>query len=212
VEPGRIVAIVGPNGAGKTTLLEILVGLRQPQNGRVLLGGRDIRQFDPGDYRAWVGYVPQLIRGLPMTISEAFRLRCPTATDEEIKSALERVAGERWWSMIGANSPDVALQHHAIFTGLENREAVRGRFIDRLAAATLNNPPLVLLDDPLGDRDPALDGHLIELIKSLRGHSTVLIATHRPDLIQLADDIVVLNDGQLVHFGPVSPTPTGSQP
>ena len=206
VEPGHVVAIVGPNGAGKSTLLEILVGLRQPQNGRVFVGGRDIRGLDPVDYRAWVGYVPQLIRGLPMTISEAFRLRAPTASDDEMKAALERVAGPRWWAMIGADSPDIALQHHAIFTGLETREAVRGRFIDRLAAATLNDPPLVLLDDPLGDRDPALDGKLIELIQSLRGRSTVLIATHRADLIQIADDILVLDAGQVVHFGPVSPT------
>lgn len=205
VEPGRVVVVVGPNGAGKSTLLEILVGLRQPQNGRVFVGGRDIRGLDPVDYRAWVGYVPQLIRGLPMTVSEAFRLRRPSASDDAMKAALERVAGPDWWTMLGAESPDIALQHLAIFTGLETREAVRGRFIDRLAAAILDDPPLVVLDDPLGDRDPALDAHLIALIQSLRGHSTVIIATHRSDLIQIADDILVLDAGQVVHFGPVTP-------
>jgi ABC-type multidrug transport system fused ATPase/permease subunit len=140
-----------------------------------------------------------------MTVSEAFRLRRPSASDDAMKAALERVAGSNWWTMLGAESPDIALQHLAIFTGLETREAVRGRFIDRLAAATLNDPPLVVLDDPLGDRDPALDAQLIELIHSLRGRSTVLIATHRADLIPIADDILVLDAGQVVHFGPVSP-------
>jgi ATP-binding cassette subfamily C protein LapB len=74
----------------------------------------------------------------------------------------------------------------------------------RLAASVLGDPPLVLLDDPLGDRDPALDPHLMVLLDSLRGQSTVVLATHRPDLIQRCDLVAVLNDGQLAHFGPVA--------
>ena len=66
----------------------------------------------------------------------------------------------------------------------------------------------MLLDDPLGDRDPALDPFLLRLLDDLRGKTTVILATHRPDLIQRADLIAVLNDGALAHFGPVaSPEP-----
>lgn len=207
VEPGQIVAVVGPNGAGKTTLLEILAGLRQPQNGRVRIGGRDIRQFDPADYRAWLGYLPQAIPGLPITVAEAIRLRRPASTDLEIRAALEAVAGTGWWALFGADSAETAFRIN-ILPWREDWAAVRGRFIVRLAAAIIGMPPLILLDDPLGDQDPMLDPHLLRLLESLRGRSTVILATHRPDLIQCADMIAVLSDGALAHFGPVAAPPS----
>jgi ABC-type multidrug transport system ATPase subunit len=73
-----------------------------------------------------------------------------------------------------------------------------------MASAIMGSPPVILLDDPLGDRDPALDGHFLYLLETLRGQSTIILATHRPDLIQRADQVAVLNDGGLVHFGPVA--------
>ena len=206
IEPGQVVAIVGPNGAGKTTLLEILSGARLPQNGRVLVGGRDFRQFDPADYRAWHGYVPQLTPGVPISLPQSMRLRRPESTDAELEAALQRVAGNEWWRFFGVESAADAF-NVSISPSREDRDALRGRAIVRLAAAILGDPMLILLDDPLGDRDPALDPFFIQLIGALRGKSTVIIATHRPDLIQSADMIAVLDDGALAHFGPVTQAP-----
>jgi ATP-binding cassette subfamily C protein LapB len=203
LEPGQMLAVVGPNGAGKSSLLEVLAGIRPAQNGRVRIGGRDIRQFDPVDYRSWHGYLPQQIPALPITVREAMSLRRPASTDRELSDALCRVAGEQWWQFFKASSAAAALDV-SIAPSREDREATRGRFIVRLAASVLGDPPLVLLDDPLGDRDPALDPHLMVLLDSLRGQSTVVLATHRPDLIQRCDLVAVLNDGQLAHFGPVA--------
>jgi ABC-type multidrug transport system fused ATPase/permease subunit len=203
VEPGKIVAVVGPNGAGKTTLLETLSGVRPVQNGRVVVGGRDIRQFDPTDYRSWLGYLPQQIQGLPINVREVLRLRRPASADFELTAALERVAGPQWWTLLGQSSAETAL-NHGIPPWREDRDAVRGRFLLRMAAATLGEPPLILLDDPLGDRDPVLDPYFLRLLDSLRGKSTVILSTHRPDLIQRADFVAVLNDGALAHFGPVA--------
>lgn len=203
VEPGQLLAVVGPNGAGKSTLLEVLSGVRAAHNGRVRIAGRDIRQFDPIDYRAWHGYLPQLVPGLPLTVREAMRLRSPASTDLALEAALTRVAGDAWWRFFGVDSAAAALATN-IAPSREDREATRARYIVRLAASVLGDPPLVLLDDPLGDRDPALDPHLLRLLDSLRGRSTVILATHRPDLIQCADLIAVLNGGALAHFGPVA--------
>jgi ABC-type multidrug transport system fused ATPase/permease subunit len=204
VKPGQLVAVVGPNGSGKSTLLSVLAGIRQLQNGRILVGGRDIRQFDPADYRSWTGYLPQAIQGIPVPIRSVLKARRPVTTDDEMQAALTLVAGERWYTLVGAASPAAALAMN-FEPWREDREAVRLRFIVRLASTIMGSPPLILLDDPLGDRDPALDGHFLRLLETLRGQSTIILATHRPDLIQRADQVAVLNDGGLAHFGPVAP-------
>lgn len=205
LEAGQILAVVGPNGSGKTTLLETLAALHAPQSGRVLVGGRDIRQFDPVDYRAWIGYLPQRIAGLPTTVRESMQLRRPASADFEITAAIERVAGPTWWTLFDAATAEEALDAH-ITPWRDDLPALRGRFVLRLAAAILGEPRLVILDDPLGDKDPALDPYLLRLLDSLRGSSTVILATHRPDLIQRASLIAVLSDGALAHFGPVATT------
>jgi ATP-binding cassette, subfamily C, bacterial LapB len=203
LEAGQILAVVGPNAGGKTTLLETLAGLHAPQNGRVLVGGRDIRQFDPADYRAWIGYLPQHIAGLPTTLRQSMQLRRPASADFEISAALERVAGPAWWTLFDAASAEAALDAR-ITPWRDDLAALRGRFVARLAAAILGEPRLIILDDPLGDKDPALDPYLMRLLDTLRGSSTVILATHRPELIQRADFIAVLTDGALAHFGPVA--------
>jgi len=207
---GQIVAVVGPNGAGKSTLLEIIAGIRLPHSGRVLVGGRDIRQFDLGDYRAWTGYVPQQVHGLPITVREALTLRFPVATDAMLYQALTRVAGPDWWRLLGGESAQQALSL-VIDPWGENPDDVRNRMIVRLASATLEVPAIIVLDDPIGDRDPQLDGYLRGMLESLRGRSTIIMATHRPDLIRLADQVAILNEGALLHFGPVAPDEQDAQ-
>jgi ATP-binding cassette subfamily C protein LapB len=202
VKPGQLVAVVGPNGAGKSTLMSILAGVRQSQNGRLLIGGRNIRQFDPSDYREWVGYFPQSVHIVPFSSREVLSLRRPVTTEEEMYTALSMVAGDNWWQLLGCSSRAQALDNVIPPWG-EERDVVRARFIVRLAATIVGTPPLILLDDPLSDGDPALDVHFLHLLETLRGRSTIILATHRPDLIQRADQIAVLNEGGLVHFGPV---------
>lgn len=210
IPAGQIVAVVGPNGAGKSTLLEIIAGIRLPHSGRVLVGGRDIRQFDLGDYRAWTGYVPQQVHGLPITVREALTLRFPVATDAMLYQALSRVAGPDWWRLLGGESVQQALSLVIDAWG-ENPDDVRNRMIVRLASATLEVPAIIVLDDPIGDRDPQLDGYLRSMLESLRGRSTIIMATHRPDLIRLADQVAILNEGALLHFGPVAPDEQDAQ-
>ncbi len=203
-EPGKIIAVTGPNGAGKTTLLDMLAGLYQPQNGRVLVGGQDIRQFDVSDYRSWLGYLPQDISVLPLDVRTMMQLRCPEAGDTQMQEALQRVAGDTWWHLIGADSAELALEMR-MEPWREDRDAIIQRFVVRLAASIMGNPALLLLDDPLRVRNPQLDGHMIALLEELRGTTTIIIATHRSDLIQRADEIVILNEGNLVYNGPVAP-------
>lgn len=154
--------------------------------------------------------MPQQVHGLPITVREALTLRFPVATDAMLYQALSRVAGPDWWRLLGGESAQQALSLVIDAWG-ENPDDVRNRMIVRLASATLEVPAIIVLDDPIGDRDPQLDGYLRSMLESLRGRSTIIMATHRPDLIRLADQVAILNEGALLHFGPVAPDEQDAQ-
>lgn len=201
-EPGQLIAVVGPNGSGKSTLLQCLGGVRCAQSGRVSLDGRDIRQFNPSDYRTWVGFQMQSEDNLPLSIRQSLLLSHPFANQTRIYQTLTRVAGDNWWRSLGCESVEQALELR-LDPWRDDPRSLRLRHIVGLTDALLGKPSLVLLDDPLRDGDPLLDAALKQVIDELHGKSTVLIATHRPSLIQMADAILVLDQGNLVHFGPV---------
>jgi ABC-type bacteriocin/lantibiotic exporter with double-glycine peptidase domain len=203
IEQGECVAVIGPNGSGKTTLLNCLAGLLPAQNGRILIDERDIRQFDPSDYRAWVGYQPQAVRLLPVSLREFLRLGHLTASEERMKAALVRAAGSRWFEHFEAVSADEALDS-LLVPSRDDARAIRQRNILGFSQAILGKPAMVLLDDPLNDEDPQLDGFLQANLDAMRGRTTVIMATHRPEFIEKADKVVILDRGNLVYFGPVN--------
>lgn len=203
VPEGSRLVVAGPNGSGKTTLLQCLAGLRQPQSGRVQIDGRDIRQFDPSDYRAWLSYLSQSPQLLPMTIPQFLQLSHPQVSETDICQALVCVAGERWWTQLGCHSSDAAL---AAFQEpwRDDPAALRSRYIISMAEVLLDQPRLIILDDPLRDCDPQLDHYLNRLLDALHGTTTVVMATHRADLIRSADFIAILDRGNLMHFGAIA--------
>lgn len=200
---GSRLVVAGPNGAGKSTLLQCLAGLHLLQSGRVLVDGRDIRQFDPSDYRAWLGYMSHSPQMLPMTIPQLLQLSHPGVTGSEICLALVSVAGERWWQLLGCKSAGSALTMR-LELWRDDAASVRNRYIIAMAEVLLDNPRLIILDDPLRDYDPLLDPFLQKMLDTLHGKTTVVIATHRADLIRNADLIAILDRGNLIHFGPVA--------
>ncbi|MEN0107664.1 MAG: ATP-binding cassette domain-containing protein, partial [Pseudomonas sp.] len=206
---GKRIAVVGPNGAGKSTLLQCLAGVRNLQNGRVLLSGRDIRQFDPADYRSWVGFYAQSVQNLPLSVHDFLRLSHPTSDDAQINACFVRIAGPQWWTLMECASASEALAL-PLDPWREDPDALRIRHMVGMVEAVLGEPPLLLLDDPLRDGDRVLDGQFKRLLDELHGRSTVVIATHRADLIESADLVVILDQGNLIHFGPVArDTPPG---
>jgi ATP-binding cassette, subfamily C, bacterial LapB len=203
IEAGERVAVIGPNGSGKTTLLNCLAGILAPQNGRVLLAGRDIRQFDPADYRAWAGYQPQSVRLLPVSVRQFLQLGHLSATDTQMESALERAAGPEWWKHFGAGSASEGLAIR-LEPSRDDAGAIRLRNILAFSQAILGNPALLVLDDPLNDQDPLLDGYLKASLDALHGKTSVVMATHRTEFIESADKVVILDRGGLVYFGPIN--------
>ncbi|WP_024513199.1 ATP-binding cassette domain-containing protein [Bradyrhizobium sp. ARR65] len=200
---GRI-AVVGPNASGKTALLECLAGLRRPQSGRVLVNGRDIRQFDVTEYRAWIGYVPQVVPALPMSVRDYLRLRAPALTDREALDAFRQVLGHDWadipvFASIAATVLDRRLnpfnEHHA---------ELKFRYMVAFVAATLGDPAILLLDGTGVGADPLWDKRIERYLDSIRGRTTVIWSPYSTAQIQSSDQMVVIERGTVLRAGPVT--------
>jgi ABC-type bacteriocin/lantibiotic exporter with double-glycine peptidase domain len=203
---GARVAIVGPNGAGKTALLECLAGLRFPQAGRVLVAGRDIRQFDTTEYRAWMGYVPQTVPALPLTVRDCLRLRAPLLQDDAALAAFERIIGPDWQQLPAFAGTTGSVLDRALNPFTDDHAELQFRQLVTFVAATLGHPAVLLIDgDGVGD-NPEWDARILRYLDSIRGSTTVIWAPYRTAHIQSCDEIVVLERGSVLHAGPVRGT------
>ena len=193
--PGEVVAITGPNGAGKTTVANLACGLYKPQMGSVLFDGVDIRQLDPIDIRQNIGLVPQNSEMLYGTVSQNLRLSVPYATDEELVEA--------------AKMADIDYAIGNLPEGYETRLTERvvselpEGFKQKLAIARalLRKPPIMIFDEPGQMLDERGDNAFLNAIKKLRGTCTIIVVTHRPSHMRVADRLIVLNAGRLQFNG-----------
>jgi len=193
--PGEVVAITGPNGAGKTTIANLASGLYKPQAGSVLVDGVDFRQIDPIDIRQKIGLVPQNTELLYGTVAQNLRLSVGSASDAEIWEA--------------ARKADI---HEAVM-GLP--EGYNTRLSERvlselpegfkqklsIARALLRRPPILIFDEPGQMLDERGDNAFIQAVKELRGDCTIIIITHRPSHMRIADRLIALNNGRLAYDG-----------
>jgi ABC-type bacteriocin/lantibiotic exporter with double-glycine peptidase domain len=201
VPAGQRIAIVGPSAGGKTMLLEYLAGLRRPQSGRVLLGGRDIRQFDTTEYRAWIGYVPQIVPALPLTVRDYLRLRVPSLADDEAFAAFARAIGPDWreLSAFGRGADTVLDRKFNSFS--QNIAELQFRQVIAFVAATLNRPAVLLLDDDGVASTPEWEPRILRYLDSIRGSTTVVWTPHLTSHIQTCQQIVVLDRGSVLRAG-----------
>ncbi|MBF0185923.1 MAG: peptidase domain-containing ABC transporter [Magnetococcales bacterium] len=198
IQPGEVVAVVGRNGAGRSTLLKLLMGLYQPQAGKILIDGQDVRQMNPMELRRSLGYVPQLCQMFFGTIAQNIRLAHPTASDDDIHWAAEQV--------------DFLEDILALPNGFRTRigdstvEQLPTSFRQRLnlARAFVKRPSIFLLDEPGNGLDFGNDQVLMNSIRRMKGMATVIISTHRPSHMRLADKLLWLEAGRIKRFGPAS--------
>jgi len=190
LRPGETVALVGPSGGGKSTLVSLLLRFAEPSSGRILVGPDDLATLDVATWRGQIAFVPQrptLFRG---TIADNIRLGDPTASDAEVRRAAE---------LAGAHDFVAALpQGYATVVGDGGRGVSAGeRRRLALARALLRDAPLVILDEPTADLDPANALLVQDAVERLRAGRTVLLIAHRPELAAAADRVVRIDGGRL---------------
>ncbi|MFH8896901.1 thiol reductant ABC exporter subunit CydD [Streptomyces coeruleorubidus] len=204
VELGETVALVGPSGAGKSTLLHVLLGFVSPAEGRVRVGGADLADVDPEQWRSRIAWVPQRPHLYAGTIAENVRLARPEADDDAVRRAL-RDAGALEFVDALPEGADTVLGEDGAGLSAGQRQRLA------LARAFLADRPVLLLDEPTAALDGATEAEVVTAVRRLAAGRTVLLVVHRPALLGVADRVVRLAEPGTVPV-PVasSPVPGGS--
>jgi ATP-binding cassette subfamily C protein LapB len=195
IQPGERVAILGRVGSGKSTLQKLILGLYRPTAGAVLADGVDLRQVDPAELRRQIGYVEQKVTLFYGTLRENITLGAPAASDGDlVRSA--RLAG----------IVDMVNTHPQGFDMLigERGESLSGgqRQGVAIARAAINDPPILLLDEPSASMDHSTEDKLKQRLAAYASGRTLVITSHRNAMLELADRIIVVDGGQIVADGP----------
>jgi ATP-binding cassette, subfamily B, bacterial len=194
IDAGERVAIVGPSGIGKSTLLSLVMRLDDPQRGKILIDGADIRDWQVQSLREQIAIVLQENVLFCGTIEDNLRLCSPGATDEELLRALELANCRE----LLERSP----QGLATFVGEKGCNLSRGqqqRIV--LAQAVLRQSPILLLDEPTSNLDPISRRVVRDAIIQVARHCTTLIVTHDMNLAQACDKVLLLDGSHRVIFG-----------
>lgn len=194
-KPGEVTAIVGKNGSGKSSVLKLVAGLYQPLAGSIKIDGRDIRQIAPRDLRQMIAFVSQSPHFFNGTIAENMRMSNSLASRDEIVEALE-MAGA--WEAVEALPEGLET-----FISARQTDQFSNSLMMRLslARAYLRKAPIVLLDEPITGLDFEAEYYFTSAIDHLRESSTVFIITHRPSHLRAADNVLILEGGQVRYFG-----------
>jgi ATP-binding cassette, subfamily C, bacterial CydCD len=192
--PGRTVALVGRSGAGKTTAAHLLLRFWDPQQGRILIQGQDVRELKLDDLRGLIALVAQDTYLLNTTLRDNIRLGRPSATDAEVLEAAR-----------AANVEEFA---QALPDGYETRVGERGLQLSggqrqrvSIARALLKNAPILVLDEATSHLDAVSEAEVRQALDRLSQGRTTLVIAHRLSTIRQADEIVVFDEGRLVERG-----------
>jgi gliding motility-associated transport system ATP-binding protein len=198
-ESGQILGFLGPNGAGKTTTMRIITGYMPASSGTVLIDGLDIFT-NSLEARRRIGYLPEIP---------------PLYSDMRIEAYLRFVAKLR---NVKRTVVDRAVDHVMEVCGLTS---MAGRICGQLskgyrqrvgiAQALIHDPPVLVLDEPTIGLDPRQIHEIRELIRGLAGQRTIVLSTHiLPEVSQICDRVVIINDGRLVLEEQLSDIPAGT--
>ncbi|HXC51917.1 MAG TPA: ABC transporter ATP-binding protein [Candidatus Limnocylindrales bacterium] len=193
IPAGEVVAVVGPSGAGKTTIADLMLGLVRPQRGEVYLDETPLAEVDLAAWRHMVGYVPQEMLLLHEDVMLNVTLGDPKLSREDAEEAL-RAAGA--WDFVcelpqGMETP-LGERGARLSGGQRQRIAI--------ARALVNRPRLLVLDEATASLDPQSEAGIYATVRSLRGKTAILAISHQPGLLEVADHVHRLTDGELVRM------------
>ncbi len=194
VAPGGSLAIVGPSASGKTTLARLLVGIWPSMQGKVRLDGNDVYQWNKEELGQYVGYLPQTVELFEGTIAEnVARFGEPDA--DKVQDACRLVGLDGFIEQLPKGYDTQVGDDGSFLSGGERQRVA-------LARALYGMPKFVVLDEPNASLDEAGDAALLNAVKKLRAQgTTVIVMTHRLNILGAIEHMLVLVDGQVQRFG-----------
>ena len=195
IQPGERIAVLGRIGSGKSTVLRLLAGLYLPSEGQVEADGIDLRQIDPADYRARVGFVAQDPRLFHGSLRDNVLLDRPSADPSRLSdvarlTGLDRLVAahpEGWELPVG--------EAGALLSGGQ-------RQLVALARCLVTKPTVLLMDEPTSSMDAQSEVAFLRQLKEACGSCTLVMVTHRPAVLELVNRVVVVDSGRVVMDGP----------
>lgn len=194
IAPGKVLGLLGRTGSGKTTLARLIFRLYDPANGCIRLNGSDIRTGRLKTLRGRVAMVTQEVQLFRGSVRDNLTFFDRNIQDEQILSAIQALELDEWY--------------HTLPKGLDTMLEGGGRSLSageaQLLAFTrifLRNPGLVILDEASSRLDPATEQHIERAIDRLLENRTAIIIAHRLGTVQRADEIMILDKGQVIEYG-----------
>ena len=194
IKAGEKVGIIGQTGAGKTTFLRLLTGLDQVSSGSIFLDGHEISTLHPVEVRQNIGVMPQEPFLFSGTLKENIELSAPIS--KEKMSQVIKLTGLE--DLVKKSGQGDSLQVGERGSNL----SVGQRHLVALARAILNDPSIIILDEPTTGLDVGLEKTLITHMKQILKNKTLIVITHRFAALELVDRVIVLNNGKIVADGP----------
>lgn len=194
VQPGEVLALVGPSGAGKTTLVNLIPRFFDPQTGRVLINGQNLRDLKLKSLREQIGIVPQETLLFGGSVRENILYGRLEANEEELMAAAKAANAHEFIQGL-TNGYDTLVGERGVKLSGGQRQRIA------IARAILKDPCLLLLDEATSALDSESEGLVQEALERLMANRTSIVIAHRLSTIQNADRIAVLDDGRLVELG-----------
>ena len=190
---GEKIALLGGNGAGKSTLLRLLAGLTDPQDGAVLVDNLALSQIDPIDRRRQIGYLPQSVALFQGTLRDNLLLDHGLHSDDDLLEALDAVG---LGTYVRRHSRGLDLQIHSNANVSGGQKQAIG-----LARVILQDPRIVLLDEPTAAFDHITEDKVITFMRGWLEGRTAIISTHKRELLGLTRRAIVMKDGRVARDG-----------
>jgi len=194
VEPHKVTAFVGASGSGKTTIASLVMRFFDPDEGRILLDGIDLKDLAQRDVRSYMGLVSQDAYLFADTIRENLRYAKPDATDEEMVSACEAAYAKEFIDRL-PKGLDTQIGERGVKLSGGQRQRLS------IARTILMNPQIIILDEATSALDSESEMYIQKALAKLLENKTSIVIAHRLSTIQRADKIIVLKDRQVLEQG-----------
>jgi ATP-binding cassette, subfamily C, bacterial LapB len=195
IQPGERIAIIGRNGSGKSTLAKLLIGLFQPTKGSLRYDELESAQIHPSDLRRNFGYLPQDVTLFHGSIRDNILFGTRQVTEHQLIRAVQ-LSGVNLFTNLEAEGLDQQVGEGGLALSRGQRQTIA------LARATLNDPPVLLMDEPTASLDARGEKQFIRAMHNVSKDRTLIIITHKMHLLNLVDRILVLDRGHLIADGP----------